>query len=279
MGRLNIKEQTKRKLLILSGNRCAFPMCDVELINHKDQYIGNFCHIESAEELGERYNRMQTDEERRSYDNLILLCANHHIITNDTKEYNVETLKKMKREHEKRICSTGVDVSQDEIDVIINKTYDETINYPKNLSTIKRYLLKFWEENELTNEVMKLKIFLKIFKKIPPSTRSFYAHILLLSSSLGHWSRIDSDIVKRELGLSNEIEEKHYLILQSNKLLSKKLIDKEVFPPCEYRLFYTLGLSDIGLVLQCIRDYYKDNDCEKEFIELVTELNFNLLDA
>ena len=32
---------------------------------------------------GERFNAEQSDEERRSYDNLLLLCYQHHIETDD----------------------------------------------------------------------------------------------------------------------------------------------------------------------------------------------------
>jgi hypothetical protein len=39
--------------------------------------------------------------QRKDYQNLILLCPNHHIETNDPHKYTVEILRKMKREHEK----------------------------------------------------------------------------------------------------------------------------------------------------------------------------------
>ncbi|WP_172953346.1 hypothetical protein [Klebsiella pneumoniae] len=45
----------------------------MELINSYGQYVGNVCHIEAAEVGGERYNKSQTDEDRRAYSNLILL--------------------------------------------------------------------------------------------------------------------------------------------------------------------------------------------------------------
>ncbi|WP_415282467.1 HNH endonuclease [Candidatus Nitrososphaera sp. FF02] len=45
--------------------------------------FGEICHIEAAESGGPRYNSKQTDEDRRHYDNLILLCRNHHKATDD----------------------------------------------------------------------------------------------------------------------------------------------------------------------------------------------------
>ncbi|GAB6285564.1 MAG: hypothetical protein STSR0009_17650 [Methanoregula sp.] len=64
--------------------------------------IGQICHIEAAEPGGERYNPHQTDKERAGFDNLILLCANHHSITNDVSKYSVEKLKAMKKSNEDR---------------------------------------------------------------------------------------------------------------------------------------------------------------------------------
>jgi len=49
-----------------------------------------------------------SDKERANYRNLILLCPNHHIETNDPSKYDLETLRAMKREHEKNIASLQI---------------------------------------------------------------------------------------------------------------------------------------------------------------------------
>ena len=43
-----------------------------------------------------------TNEERRSYDNLMLMCHYHHVETDDVNEYPVEKMKKIKRDHESK---------------------------------------------------------------------------------------------------------------------------------------------------------------------------------
>jgi hypothetical protein len=91
---------TVRALFAKSGNKCAFPGCVCALLNDKNKFIGEICHIESAESGGERFNLSQSDEERRNYDNLILMCHPHHIETNDTELYSVEKLKEIKYNHE-----------------------------------------------------------------------------------------------------------------------------------------------------------------------------------
>ncbi|EKE03034.1 MAG: hypothetical protein ACD_20C00287G0017 [uncultured bacterium] len=55
-----------RALFARSGNQCAFPSCNHHLINHKNQFVGQICHIEAANVGGERYNPSQNDEQRRS---------------------------------------------------------------------------------------------------------------------------------------------------------------------------------------------------------------------
>ena len=102
MPRRDPSTTTITKLILASAAKCAFPGCNQQLIEN-DQLIGQICHIEAASSGGQRYNPNQSDEERRSYNNLILLCANHHKITDDESEYTVEKLKSMKKMHEDQV--------------------------------------------------------------------------------------------------------------------------------------------------------------------------------
>jgi hypothetical protein len=100
MARLTPKIDVFKALFARSGNQCAFPGCTQPLINEKNKFIAQVCHIEAASEGGERYNPNGNDEHRRSYENLLILCYPHHVETNDVDEYPVERLLKIKREHE-----------------------------------------------------------------------------------------------------------------------------------------------------------------------------------
>ena len=100
MARLSPKYDVLRALFARSGNQCAFPGCTQALINSRNQFIGQLCHIEAASPGGQRYNPDQTDEERRAYDNLLLLCYPHHVESNDVDEYPVVKLNQIKNEHE-----------------------------------------------------------------------------------------------------------------------------------------------------------------------------------
>ena len=100
MARLSPKVSVLKALFAKSGNECAFPGCTQPLINYKKQFVGQLCHIEGALPGGERYNPNQTDEDRRSYNNLLLMCYPHHIETKDVNEFPVASLKKIKSDHE-----------------------------------------------------------------------------------------------------------------------------------------------------------------------------------
>ena len=100
--RKEFSKTTYKELFALSGNVCAFPGCKQKIFEENHNLIGQICHIEAANPDGERYNPNQTDKERASFDNLILLCATHHMVTNDVSKYPVERLKAMKKSHEER---------------------------------------------------------------------------------------------------------------------------------------------------------------------------------
>lgn len=107
---------TIKKLYALSGNNCSFPGCTVKLLNNvDDKNLSNICHIEDANQSthqSDRYNSNMTDKERSGYDNLILLCPNHHVETNDPKKYTVEGLRKMKKDHETSVEQLSLNNNQ-----------------------------------------------------------------------------------------------------------------------------------------------------------------------
>ena len=135
MARFAPKLKTLKALFARSGNQCAFPGCRQPLVNHKHQIIGEVCHIEAAMSGGQRYNARQTHEDRRAYDNLLLLCHPHHIETNDVDEYPVERLREIKQIHE-----------------AVNEASDFQIKEAELLKFVNE-MEKFWERIERLNRV------------------------------------------------------------------------------------------------------------------------------
>lgn len=100
---------TIRRLDINSGNECACPDCSKKLVAEDGiSIVAKICHIEAASPNGPRFNPESNDEYRRSYENLILLCDEHHTIIdnkNNEAKYPVELLKQWKTDHEKKILN------------------------------------------------------------------------------------------------------------------------------------------------------------------------------
>lgn len=97
-----IKPSILRLLFAHSGNRCAFPECNLPIFEDNGQLTGECCHIEAYSKNGPRYNEKLSDEEVNGYDNLILMCSRHHkIIDGDPISFSVTKLNEIKTNHEK----------------------------------------------------------------------------------------------------------------------------------------------------------------------------------
>lgn len=101
------KDSTIKRLHVLSGNQCAAPDCTNALIARDGETIvSKICHIEAALPNGARWNPDMDDDQRRHFDNLILLCDECHcIIDNKDNEaqYPVSLLRQWKKQHESTI--------------------------------------------------------------------------------------------------------------------------------------------------------------------------------
>ncbi|MBX2948108.1 MAG: hypothetical protein KF704_02425 [Crocinitomicaceae bacterium] len=118
MARLEPKPSVVKRLFALSGNQCAFTGCQEHIVDEYGTVIGEICHIEAAEKGGERYNPDSNDEYRRSFENLILMCSNHHKKTNNIAEYPPSKLQQIKATHEASNTENMYDAS----DNIINQS-------------------------------------------------------------------------------------------------------------------------------------------------------------
>ncbi|PKP60386.1 MAG: HNH endonuclease [Candidatus Altiarchaeales archaeon HGW-Altiarchaeales-1] len=120
-------------LCIRSGNRCAFPGCNTILVQNSTQFdkesiIGEITHIKGKRPGSARYDPAMSDKERNSYNNLILLCNNHHQLIDDQKmTYTIEKLHAIKNQHEKWVIE-----SRDK--EVINVTFSE-------LNVVTKYLV------------------------------------------------------------------------------------------------------------------------------------------
>ena len=141
MARLAPKTETLRALFTRSGNQCAFPGCTQPVVNVKNKFIAQVCHIEAASEGGERFNALSNDEYRRSYENLVILCYPHHIETDDIDEYTVEYLRQTKLDHEQQFLKSDFKIDEAELQKLVSEmqAYWSNIDH---LNQIEHYNLE-----------------------------------------------------------------------------------------------------------------------------------------
>ncbi len=96
---------TRAALQTLSRGTCYYPGCGEPVVRLVEgEYYINYeiAHIRGAKEKGARYDRNMSDEERKDFSNLILLCLVHHKRVDRTHrdKYPPETLLSWKAERE-----------------------------------------------------------------------------------------------------------------------------------------------------------------------------------
>lgn len=200
--RLTPKSDTIRLLLAKSGNQCGFASCTESIFNDSNQLIAECCHIEAALPDGERFNPYQTNEERRSFDNLIFFCHKHHIETNDTDIHTVSSLKELKFRHHKKFSEREIIVNPNHIDAIMDKFNEIVHNIMETLNSVKRIESK---QNELINRLddkikSELHFSIKEFYG-PPVTINFFGREEEISKIDSNFEKYNTFIIQGASGI------------------------------------------------------------------------------
>ena len=105
-----IPQGDKDLLWRLSAFRCAYRNCKKELYKQgkggdRHANLGKMAHIFGHSEKGPRPNPDGFTEDTNKYENLILLCANHHdVVDVQANSHTVSLLRQMKTNHERWIA-------------------------------------------------------------------------------------------------------------------------------------------------------------------------------
>lgn len=176
--RLPPTREACKELYLKSGNRCAFPGCERALLNAQGVFVGQVCHIEAVGRRGQRFNPNQTNEERRHPSNLVLMCYEHHVETNDVSKYPVEVMKRIKEEHEKKFA--------DVVGLIYRSVTDHTDSSapvkPTNLYRLAKALKWELTDDQLQGTLEELLPTIDGLSRIPISTRQFLSILIKRSS-------------------------------------------------------------------------------------------------
>lgn len=102
---------TERALFTFSGMSCYFPECSIPVVVFIDEEpVCNvqIAHIHGAKPASARYEPSMTDDERRAFANLILLCTPHHTLVDRLRpgDHPAADLKEWKRQRE---TAAGID--------------------------------------------------------------------------------------------------------------------------------------------------------------------------
>ncbi|RQN37314.1 HNH endonuclease signature motif containing protein [Paraburkholderia tropica] len=105
----SITDKTISKLFGLAAGRCS--MCKIEVVQ-QDVKIGEMAHIIAKNKGGARGN-IPIEGDINGYDNLILLCPNHHTeVDNNEDAFPPERLHRYKQEHEAYVLQVFAHQSQ-----------------------------------------------------------------------------------------------------------------------------------------------------------------------
>jgi hypothetical protein len=94
-----------KTLFALSGNVCAYDGCEEKLTDAAWRRVNaDVAHICGENPGAPRFDASMTDDERDAFENLILLCPNHHRLIDglEPERHTVEMLRDMKHRHESR---------------------------------------------------------------------------------------------------------------------------------------------------------------------------------
>lgn len=145
------------------------------MMNADGVFVGQICHIEAAEAGGQRFNPAMSNEARRAASNLILMCYEHHIVTNNVDEYPREQLSKIKSDHESRFA-------RPDRAMLLQLTDWTDRNQPSPVVSLARRNQVVGVQPapaDLQNEINEINEYIQRFRLVPVDTRRFLGEIAL----------------------------------------------------------------------------------------------------
>lgn len=263
--RLAIEKDTLRELYLKSGNRCAFPGCERTILNDKGNVVGQICHIEAASRGGERFNPNQTNDERRQASNLLLLCYEHHIETNDVEAFPVERMQSIKKAHEQ----TYGDVANKLFSTISDQTQHQGYQYCTTLKSF--YKFKNWnyiaeDAKGNANEFNKL---VDDLRELSPETRAIFK--IMLQRQKPQSTYINIEELPGVTGVAAQTISMHIRILEEKNFIAELEYNERGM-----LISYFVQWDGLWDIWRDIREYTRLSGATLE--EIIDNMNFSLLD-
>lgn len=173
--RLPITQGVLKKLFAYSGNLCAMPDCNNALVSTKSTLIGKIAHIHAAKPGGARFCKVMSDEERRAFSNLFIVCGNcHDEIDNKDNEndFPADFLRKIKEEHE----SIFVKAERKFVSKYSDSTQSNAPQFPTHLQALADAIC-MPELKGAEDEIKGIRLFIENLAETPYSERHFALQI------------------------------------------------------------------------------------------------------
>lgn len=174
--RLPLLDTTIKQLFALSGNRCAYSGCMRSIISETGQVIAQIAHIKGVKPGTARFDENMSPNDRRHPDNLMILCYEHHKVTDDETVYTVERMRKMKSAHENRYGGivTGLRSTVEDV------THGTAVRFPSTFEAYGR--LYDWDvvADPSTIEVIRTELiaFIDVLSRLTPDIRSVLCAVM-----------------------------------------------------------------------------------------------------
>lgn len=276
--RLSPTTETLRRLYTVSGNQCSFPRCIKPMFNNEGNFVGQVCHISAAMTGGERFDPQMTNEQRRDFDNLMLMCYDHHIETNKENEYPTQRLRQFKKDHEKRFTNfdTMIALMQDSIVDVTSTIKASSIDNLQalNIDTSGNQ----YDQPFDTDDINAFNSMIKVFETLSPQARKTFAISLSRSkyekNFLGHDSEkiyFDPMEIERVTGqrlnpIFNELEANELIYLDEVDVGNDRTVRG-------YRIYFKD--SEVNF-WDSIRVYCKEHSLD--VVDIVSYMKFTVFD-
>jgi hypothetical protein len=133
--------------------------------------LGKVAHICAAEKGGLRYDPPMTNEQRRAFENLMIVCGKHHDIIDDKrnlKEYPADVLKKYKASHEGRFQRAERQL----LSQFVDTTQTAKPTYPINLKGLAKATRRTKIVGQ-SDHIRGIRDFIDNLKELPLEQRAF----------------------------------------------------------------------------------------------------------
>lgn len=265
--RLTPKAKILREVFLKSGNQCYYPSCTRIMMTDDGEFVGEVCHIEAAMPGRERFNENQTNEDRRQFSNLMLLCHDHHVVTDNEIEYQLERMISIKRDHESVFTNIAGKMKEAFVD------QSSLIKESKARSLIKLNESLGWgnTEEELDECVKDIEEFTNRLKKLPIKTRGLLPVIAMrvYRGSTGNLEFSPNEVCEATCSTVKDLQV-HLEILENYNFIQHGFETDMGSPAYE--------LNKLNSGWQVWSDLTKFSQKEGVTLELVCKMKLGLLD-